>query len=44
MAKVIRLETQQQKEARLIALTCYDGEYVQFIFEDGSMTFGYIPA
>ncbi len=33
-----------QKEARMLALTCYDGEYVQFIFEDGSMTFGYIPA
>ena len=33
-----------QKDARMIALTCYDGEYVQFIFEDGSMTFGYIPA
>lgn len=33
-----------QKKARMLALTCYDGEYVQFIFEDGSMTFGYIPA
>lgn len=33
-----------QKEARMVALTCYDGEYIQFIFEDGSMTFGYIPA
>lgn len=33
-----------QKEARMLALTCYDGEYVQFIFEDGSMTFGFVPA
>ncbi len=33
-----------QDEARMLALTCYDGAYVQFIFEDGSMTFGYIPA
>lgn len=33
-----------QKDARMLALTCYDGEYVQLIFEDGSMTFGYIPA
>lgn len=33
-----------QNEARMLALTCYDGAYVQFIFEDGSMTFGYIPA
>ena len=33
-----------EKEARMLALTCYDGEYVQLIFEDGSMTFGYIPS
>ncbi len=33
-----------QNDAQMLALTCYDGKYVQLVFEDGSMTFGYIPA
>ncbi len=46
-AKIIKDKSEiekLEKDARLLALTCYDGEYVQFIFEDGSMTFGYIPS
>jgi hypothetical protein len=32
-----------ESKARMLYLTCYDGVYAQFLFEDGTSTFAYIP-
>lgn len=37
------LIAEYEAKARMLYLTCYDGVYAQFLFEDGSSTFGYIP-
>ena len=37
------LIAEYESKARMLYLTCYDGVYAQFLFEDGSSTFGYIP-
>ncbi|MBO5859326.1 MAG: hypothetical protein J6R20_06070 [Clostridia bacterium] len=37
------LIAEYQDKAQLLYLTCYDGVYAQFLFEDGSSTFAYIP-
>lgn len=37
------LIAEYESKARMLWLTCYDGVYAQFLFEDGSSTFAYIP-
>lgn len=37
------LIAEYESKARMLYLNCYDGLYAQFLFEDGSSTFGYIP-
>ncbi len=38
------LIAEYESKARMVYLNCYDGVYAQFLFEDGSSTFGFIPS
>ncbi len=37
------LIAEYESRARMLYLTCYNGVYAQFLFEDGTSTFAYIP-
>ena len=38
-----KMIAEYEDKAQMLYLTCYDGVYAQFLYEDGSSTFAYIP-